>query len=88
MAFCEKCGNKIADNAAFCGNCGNKVNNQGYNEDANNVQANREIIVINTNQPRQNTGWGSWSTTGKVLWVILNIYTIGIPTLIYACCKK
>lgn len=29
------------------------------------------------------TGFASWSTTKKVLWIILNIYTLGIPALIY-----
>lgn len=33
-------------------------------------------------------GYSSWSTGVKVLWIILNIYTIGIPAIIYACCNK
>jgi len=33
-------------------------------------------------------GWSTWSGFGKFCWVILNIYFIGIPAIIYACCKK
>ena len=43
--------------------------------------------VIHEKHSRK-TGFSSWSTTAKVLWIILNIYTIGIPAIIYACHKK
>ena len=31
----------------------------------------------------QETGWNSWSTTGKVMWVLLNLYTCCIPLVFY-----
>ena len=33
-------------------------------------------------------GFSSWPVVGKVFWIILNIYTLGIPAIIYACRKK
>ncbi len=39
------------------------------------------------NTVKKQKGFSSWSTGVKVLWVILNIYTFGIPALIYAMTK-
>jgi len=33
-------------------------------------------------------GYASWSTGFKIFWIVLNIYTIGIPAIIYSCNKK
>ena len=48
---------------------------------------------IHTNNHRSSSiiekqGFPSWSTTAKILWIILNIYTIGIPAIISTCCNK
>ena len=49
----------------------------------------REENSFNTESKQKcKKGFSSWTTTAKVLWVILNIYTIGIPHLIYMCKKK
>lgn len=34
------------------------------------------------------TGFASWSTGAKVMWIILNIYTLGIPAIIYSSKRK
>lgn len=36
----------------------------------------------------QKSGFSSWSGFGKFMWIVLNIYTLGIPAIIYACSKK
>ena len=33
-------------------------------------------------------GFSSWSFPGKVAWIILNIYTLGIPAIIYSLSRK
>lgn len=33
-------------------------------------------------------GFSSWNIGAKIAWIILNIYTIGIPAIIYACVRK
>ena len=42
----------------------------------------------NPEYTQKRTGYSSWSVGVKVLWIILNISTIGIPAIIYACCNK
>lgn len=37
---------------------------------------------------QKGSGWASWSGIAKFGWVILNIYTLGIPAIIYYCVKK
>ena len=42
-----------------------------------------------TSVPTQaSKGFKNWSTISKVLWIILNIYTMGFPALIYLIIKK
>lgn len=33
------------------------------------------------------TGFSSWSTGAKIFWIVLNLYTCGVPAIIYACYK-
>lgn len=37
---------------------------------------------------KKSGGFSSWSGFGKFMWIVLNIYTLGIPAIIYACSKK
>ena len=48
----------------------------------------KKAEVLQENYSAAKTGFSSWSTLAKVLWIILNIYTIGIPAIVYACRKK
>ena len=51
-------------------------------------------IPITTTTPtnpeytQKRKGFSSWGTGAKVLWILLNMYTIGIPAIIYACRHK
>ena len=48
-------------------------------------------LVENVNKKgaaNKKKGFSSWPMVGKVFWIILNIYTLGIPAIIYACRKK
>ena len=49
---------------------------------------NCEVTSQQTITNKNKTGFSSWSTTAKFFWVILNIYTMGIPAIIYACRKN
>ena len=40
------------------------------------------------NLPKPQGGWSTWSGFGKFCWVILNIYTFGIPAIIYAISRR
>ena len=43
---------------------------------------------IESTSVKKREGFSSWSALAKVGWVILNIYTLGIPAIIYANRKK
>lgn len=51
------------------------------------LAANEEIRLINENA-KKGSGWKAWSLPAKIGWIILNIYTIGIPAIIYSICRK
>lgn len=46
--FCQKCGNKINDNAMFCNKCGNKTNTSKI-EESDLQQSDNENIIDNSN---------------------------------------
>ncbi|MBQ4510156.1 MAG: zinc ribbon domain-containing protein [Clostridia bacterium] len=52
-----------------------------------NSNNNKAINHNYANTVQTKTGFSTWSTTAKILWIILNIYTLGIPAIIYACSK-
>lgn len=41
-----------------------------------------------TMAPVKKTGFASWHVVGKIWWIILNIYTFGIPAIIYSRRRK
>ena len=57
-------------------------------------QRKRQIAVSSTttvtpeSSKAKKRGFSTWSPVAKVFWIVLNIYTIGIPAIIYACVKK
>ena len=57
------------------------------NKKNKNLSKQEKLQVLYTSKPNKK-GYSSWSTTAKVFWIILNIYTIGIPALIYWCKNK
>ena len=50
--------------------------------------SNDEVCNLSICRKSKTKGWQSWNIIQKTLWVILNIYTIGIPALIYAARRK
>lgn len=82
---CPSCGAEVPSFTATCPECGHEFNSgrvtstiQDFSEKLH------EYDVQIANAPTEKSGWSSWSTAGKVGWVILNIYTICIPLLIYS----
>lgn len=43
---------------------------------------------INKKAQKNKSGFSSWPLIGKIFWIILNIYTLGIPAIIYASKRK
>lgn len=59
------------------------------NEKKNAVNQNKSQGQGNVYTEKQGkTGFSTWSIGAKIFWVILNIYTCGIPAIVYVCCKK
>ena len=46
------------------------------------------VMPINQGQPQQKEGFSSWSGGKKAGWVVLNLYTLGIPALLRSKKKK
>ena len=47
----------------------------------------KEILKNSKGKKKKKSGFSSWSGLGKFMWIILNIYTCGIPAIIYACTR-
>lgn len=82
---CPNCGTEIPSLTAHCPGCGIELNSSRTAEEAKifigKVLACDQRIDNSTTNPK--SGWSSWSTWGKIGWVILNLYTICIPLIIY-----
>lgn len=82
---CPSCGMEIPGLTAICPGCGHEINSarvtEAIKDFADQISRADRAIANSTAVPK--TGWKSWSGLGKAGWVLLNIYTLGIPLMIY-----
>ena len=90
---CPVCGEELSSMTAVCPACGHEINStQVYpalqkfiNELALCDQsiADEEAINAITNEKKTGRGWHSWSTSAKILWVVVNCLTLCVPIVFY-----
>lgn len=82
---CPNCGENLSSFIAVCPACGHEINSARVAsaiKDFTN-QVNQCDIAIANSSSEPKTGWKSWGKWKKVGWVILNIYTLCVPLLLY-----
>lgn len=85
---CPNCGAIIDSYTAKCPDCGVELNNTENGKSNIRVFSER-IIQYDKNIASQKGGsWETWGIAKRIGWIILNIYTICIPLLIYLNKKK
>ena len=81
---CPSCGADVPSFTAVCPTCGHELNaamtNVSQQEFIEQLNQCDSLIGISARPKRK--GWHSWNMTQKVLWVILNVYTLGIPCIV------
>lgn len=86
---CPSCGAEVLSFTAFCSTCGHEFNSARVSSSIQNfTEKLHEYDTMIATSRQQESGWNSWSTAGKIGWVILNIYLICIPLLIYSNKRK
>lgn len=90
---CPVCGEELPSMAAICPACGHEINStqvhpilqKFINELALCDQsiADEEAINAISNEKETERGWRSWSSTAKILWVVVNCLTLCVPIVVY-----
>lgn len=82
---CPSCGEELPSLTARCPACGHEINQAKVSSSlksfADQINQYDRAIASGPNPPKK--GWSSWGTGGRVMWVILNMYTLCIPLVIY-----
>lgn len=82
---CPSCGTEIPSFTAICPGCGHEINSarvsSAFKDFTNQISQCDTAIANSPAEPK--TGWKSWGKGKKFGWVILNIYTLCIPLVIY-----
>ncbi len=82
---CPSCGEELPSLTARCPSCGHEINQARVSSSirlfADQINQWDIAIVSGPNPPKK--GWNSWGTGARVMWVILNIYTLCIPLVFY-----
>jgi hypothetical protein len=82
---CPACGTEIPSFTAICPGCGHEINSamvsSAFKDFTNQISQCDTTIANSPTEPKK--GWASWSKGKRFGWVILNIYTLCIPLLIY-----
>ena len=81
---CPNCGEVLDSFVAKCPSCGFELSRQEIAESLkdfiNKINKCDEEIASNNHTK---TGWSSWSSSKKIMWIILNIFFVCIPLVIY-----
>lgn len=86
VSKCPACGCEIPSFTAVCPACGTEINTsrEGSSiKDFTDRLQEYDARIANSNNGKPVGGWNSWGMPGKIGWVILNIYLMCIPLLIY-----
>lgn len=84
---CPNCGKEISSYVAVCPACGYELKME--KKGSSSIQEfTAKIVEYDRKIGTQKTGWAAWGTAKRVGWIILNIYLICIPLLIYNSKRK
>lgn len=82
---CPSCGADIGSFTAICPECGHEINSSRISNEFKKFSdqiGDCDMKIANSRvEPKR--GWKSWGKAKKIGWVILNIYTLGVPLIIY-----
>lgn len=83
---CPSCGSEIPSFAIKCPACGHELNATTVSNSLQDFISEIELVDsrINFGSKQKNHGWSSWSSSQKTWWVILNIFFVCIPLMIYS----
>lgn len=79
---CPNCGKEINSYVVICPACGYELKAKS-NGSSSIQEFTKKIVEYDAKIGTQKTGWAAWGTVKRVGWIILNIYLICIPLLIY-----
>ena len=86
---CPACGAEAPSMTAFCPECGHEFNSRQVSSTIQRFTEKLHEYDVEIAKSRQEEGgWYTWNTAGKIGWVILNIYLVCIPLLIYSHKRK
>lgn len=82
---CPSCGSEIASFEIQCPACGHELNFISVSNSLQEFISEIEILDsrINIGSNQKNRGWSSWNANQKTWWVVLNVFCVCIPLLIY-----
>ncbi len=86
---CPNCGEVINSFVSICPICGFELNNKRISPALLDFikEVNECERTIASSPQAGKTGWASWSKGKRFWWVILNIFFLCIPLVIYMCCR-
>lgn len=82
---CPACGMEIPSLTAYCPGCGHEINSAEVSVSIRDFveKINEYDDAISRSPAEPQKGWNSWGKAKKFGWVILNLYTLCIPLVIY-----
>ncbi len=84
---CPNCGEVLQSMTAICPSCGYEINSAklspALKEFIDKINACDEAIANTPKQEIPKRSWKSWKKSTKILWVLLNLLTSGIPLVAY-----
>ncbi|MDE7284328.1 MAG: zinc ribbon domain-containing protein, partial [Lachnospiraceae bacterium] len=89
---CPVCGQELSSTDAICPSCGHEMNEvrihpilekfiSVLNECDSNIA--QEEMAFTSGALNKKLGWSSWKAPAKVLWVVLNCFTLCAPLVLY-----
>ena len=83
---CPSCGAELSSFTAICPQCGHELNSVQVPESIKDFSIQLNYIDIEIANSPIMKSWKNWSGGAKFGWVVLNIFTLCIPLLIYLLC--
>ena len=76
---CPSCGAELSSFTAFCPQCGHELNSVVVPESIKDFSTQLNLLDIEIANTYQINSWKQWESGKKFWWIVINIFTLGIP---------
>lgn len=83
---CPVCGEELSSFVAICPTCGHEMSSvevSSYVKEFTKMLRDSDLDIAASSKKENKNGWQNWNKLTRIIWILLNIATCGLPAIFY-----